>query len=278
MNRIIVADSSCDLSPELAETVDVNLVPFKLYIEGEEYIDDNELNVLNFVSKMIKTPELPRSACPSPNDFIESFQKAKEVFVITISSMLSGTFNSAELAKKLYKEEHPEAKVHVFDSKSASIAESLIAMRVHELIQKELDFEAIVENVERYIASQKTLFIAESLDNLMKNGRISKFKGRLATALNIKPIMGATDEGEIVLLEKARGSNKAFKRLAQMVCESAENAQERVLAISHCDNLGRAEKLKAEIEKLCSFKDVVIVKTAGLSSLYVDNQGIILTF
>lgn len=278
MDRIIVADSSCDLNPEIADAVDVNIVPFKLYIEGEEYIDDKELNVLNFVSKMIKSPELPRSACPSPNDFMEKFQKAREVFVITISSMLSGTFNSAELAKNLYKEEYPDAKVHVFDSKSASIGETLIAMRVRELINKGLDFETIVENVETYIASQKTLFIAESLENLMKNGRISKFKGRLATALNIKPIMAATDEGEIVLVEKARGSNKAFKRLAEMVSERAGNAQERILAISHCDNLSRAEMLKAEIEKHCKFKDIIIVQTAGLSSLYVDNQGIILTF
>ncbi len=278
MDRIIVADSSCDLNPEIADAVDVNIVPFKLYIEGEEYIDDKELNVLNFVSKMIKSPELPRSACPSPNDFMEKFQKAREVFVITISSMLSGTFNSAELAKNLYKEEYPDAKVHVFDSKSASIGETLIAMRVRELINKGLDFETIVENVETYIASQKTLFIAESLENLMKNGRISKFKGRLATALNIKPIMAATDEGEIVLVEKARGSNKAFKRLAEMVSERAGNAQERILAISHCDNPSRAEMLKAEIEKHCKFKDIIIVQTAGLSSLYVDNQGIILTF
>ncbi len=278
MDRIIVADSSCDLNPEIADAVDVSIVPFKLYIEGEEYIDDKELNVLNFVSKMIKSPELPRSACPSPNDFMEKFQKAREVFVITISSMLSGTFNSAELAKNLYKEEYPDAKVHVFDSKSASIGETLIAMRVRELINKGLDFETIVENVETYIASQKTLFIAESLENLMKNGRISKFKGRLATALNIKPIMAATDEGEIVLVEKARGSNKAFKRLAEMVSERAGNAQERILAISHCDNPSRAEMLKAEIEKHCKFKDIIIVQTAGLSSLYVDNQGIILTF
>ncbi len=101
---------------------------------------------------------------------------------------------------------------------------------------------------------KKTLFIAESLDNLMKNGRISKFKGKLATALNIKPIMAATDEGEIVLKEKARGSNKAFKRLAQLVCENADNTGDRILAISHCNNLSRAKMLKEEIEKHCAFK------------------------
>jgi len=166
----------------------------------------------------------------------------------------------------------------VFDSKSASIAETLVALKVRESIDSGLDFDSIVSTVEQYISEQKTLFIAESLNNLIKNGRISKLKGRIATALNIKLIMGPTDEGEIVLVEKVRGSNKAFKRLAEMVCEKAENSQNRILAISHCNNIDRAEMLKVEIEKKCAFKDVIIVQTAGLSSLYVDNQGIILAF
>ncbi|WP_430885983.1 DegV family protein [Fusibacter sp. JL216-2] len=278
MEKIIVADSSCEVDENIQKEVDVNIVPFKLYIDGEEYIDDKELNVINFISKMVKSDELPRSACPSPNDFIEKFEKAKEVFIVTISAALSGTFNSAELAKNLYKEDNPDAKVHVFNSRSASIGETLIALKIKEFIDAGLDFDEIVERVENYIASQKTLFIAESLDNLMKNGRISKFKGKLATALNIKPIMAATDEGEIVLKEKARGSNKAFKRLAQLVCENADNTGDRILAISHCNNLSRAKMLKEEIEKHCAFKKVLILQTGGLSSLYVDNQGIILTY
>lgn len=278
MEKIIVADSSCEVDENIQKEADVNIVPFKLYIDGEEYIDDNELNVLNFISKMVKSAELPRSACPPPNDFIEKFEKAKEVFVVTISAALSGTFNSAELAKNLYKEDNPDAKVHVFDSKSASIGETLIALKIKESLEAGLKFEEVVETVENYIAGQKTFFIAESLDNLMKNGRISKFKGKLATALNIKPIMAATSEGEITLKEKVRGSKKAFKRLAQVVCENAENAGSRVLAISHCNNLSRAEMLKEEIEKQCAFKEVIIIQTGGLSSLYVDNQGIILSF
>ena len=278
MENIIIADSSCEVDENIQKEVDVNIVPFKLYIDGEEYIDDRELNVINFISKMVKSAELPRSACPSPNDFIEKFEKAKEVFVVTISAALSGTFNSAELAKNLYKEDNPDAKVHVFNSKSASISETLIAIKIKEALDAGLNFDEVVESVEKYIADQKTFFIAESLENLMKNGRISKFKGKLATALNIKPIMKVTAEGEITLQEKVRGSNKAFKRLAQVVCENAENASCRILAISHCNNLSRAEMLKEEIEKYCTFKKVIIVQTGGLSSLYVDNQGIILSF
>ncbi len=278
MEKIIVADSSCEVNVDITKETGVNIVPFKLYIDGEEYVDNEELNVINFINKMVQSTELPRSACPSPNDFIERFKEAKEVFVVTISSALSGTFNSAELAKNLYKEDNPETKVHIFDSKSASIGETLVAMKVKESLEMGMDFEAVVQNVEKYISEQKTFFIAESLENLMKNGRISKFKGRLATALNIKPIMRATNEGEITLFEKARGSNKAFKRLAEIVSENAVDAQNKVLAISHCNNIERANMLKEEIEKRCNFKRIIILQTGGLSSLYVDNQGIILSF
>ena len=278
MDRVILADSSCDVNEQLIDHIGLELIPFKLYVDGVEYVDDKAFNVINFIDKMVKSSELPRSACPSPNDFMERFNGAKEVFIVTISSKLSGTFNSAELGKNLYLEENPDAKVHVFDSKSASIGESLVALKIKEAIDGGKNFEETVDYVENFIAGQKTFFIAESLDNLMKNGRISKFKGKLATALNIKPIMKATDEGEITLHEKARGSNKAFKKLAEIICENAENANERVLAISHCNNPDRAQMLKGEVEKLCSFKEVIIVQTAGLSSLYVDNQGIIVSF
>jgi len=278
MERIILADSSCDVNAKLAEKIGLTLVPFKLYVDGVEYIDDKAFNVINFIDKMVSSTDLPRSACPSPNDFMENFKNLKEVFIVSISSKLSGTFNSAELGKNLYLEENPDAKVHVFDSKSASIGETLVALKIREAIDSGKNFEEIVEFVEAFITGQKTFFIAESLDNLMKNGRISKFKGKLATALNIKPIMKATDEGEITLHEKARGSNKAFKKLADIICENAVNPELRTLAISHCNNLERANMLKDEVEKRCSFKNIVIVQTAGLSSLYVDNQGIIVSF
>lgn len=278
MERVILADSSCDVNEQMIEHIGLNLIPFKLYVDGIEYVDDQKFNVINFIDKMVKSTELPRSACPSPNDFMENFKGAKEVFIVAISSKLSGTFNSAELGKNLYLEENPDAKVHVFDSKSASIGETLVALKIKEAMDSGKSFEGIVEYVENFIEDQHTFFIAESLDNLMKNGRISKFKGKLATALNIKPIMKATEEGEITLHEKARGSNKAFKKLAEIICEHADKPEERVLAISHCNNVERANMLKAEVEKLCGFKEILIVQTAGLSSLYVDNQGIIVSF
>lgn len=278
MSIKVLADSSCEIPAGLKGQDAIISVPFKLYVDDVEMVDDEQLDVISFIDKMVKASVVPRSACPAPNDFQVHFNGEEDCYIVTISSKLSGTYNSAMLAKSMYLEEVPNKFIHVFDSKSASIAETLIAMKVLELNNLNLKREALVEKVNEYIAGMTTYFVAESLDNLMKNGRMSKLKGTIATALNIKPIMGADGEGEIKLIDKARGSARAFQRMLELIVENAKNPEERVLAISHVNNLERAMWIKEELIKRCNFKDIVVVQTSGLSSLYCDNQGIILAF
>lgn len=234
MNFKIISDSSLDLNEQLEKDVPVELVPFKLYLDNEEIVDDKNLDVIGFIQKMKQSSKLPRTACPSPNDFQKTFEGPESVFGITISSKLSGTYNSAMLAKSMVLE-NIEKKIHVFDSKSASVGQTLIGIKIKELMDKGADFEQIVDDVERYIKNMKTFFISESLDNLIKNGRIPSWKGKLAMVLKIRPIMTAID-GDIEMFEKVRGSNKAFERLAQIVKEASKEASDKVLAISHVNN------------------------------------------
>lgn len=276
MNYKIVADSSLDLNDELEKELGIEQIAFKLYIDEEEIVDDKNINVNEFITRMVNSKKLPRTACPSPNDFKEAFEGDEDVFAITISSKLSGTYNSAILAKNMILEEMKKA-IHVFDSKSASVGQTLVAIKIKELIKEESSFDNIVENVEDYIANMKTFFISESLDNLIKNGRIPSWKGKLAMALKIRPIM-TTNDGEIEMFDKVRGSNKAFERLAQIVNELSEDTSNKILAISHVNNLERAIMLKERIIEMCKFKDIIIVPTHGLTSLYCDNQGIIVAF
>ncbi len=276
MKYRIIADSSLDFNDELEKRVELTQIPFKLYIDEEEIVDDKKLDVNNFIDKMINSSALPRTACPSPNDFKEMFENEDNIFVITISSKLSGTHNSATLAKNL-ELENGEKNIHVFDSKSASGGLSLIALKIDECIKKGLSFKEVVESVEKYINEMETFFVSESLNNLIKNGRIPSWKGKLAMALKIRPIMYA-DDGEIISYDKARGSNKAFEKLAVIVSEKISNASERTCVISHVNNLDRAKKLKSRLEELSNFKEIVIVATHGLTSLYCDNQGIIIAF
>ena len=227
---------------------------------------------------MKASPNPIRTSCPSPGDFVEEYKKSENVFVVTISAALSGTYNSAELAKDMMLEEDPNKFVYVFDSKSASIGETLTALKIDELIKKGLSNTEIVEKVEAYIDETTTYFISESLDNLIKNGRISKTKGLIANVLNLKPLMGANKKGEIELVENHRGSKKAFKRLVEIIGESKLKFEDRVLAISHADALERANQLKDEIQEKYNFKEIIIVETKGLSTAYVNHQGIILAF
>lgn len=276
MNNII-ADSSLDINESL-KSLGVKFVPFKLYLGEEEYIDNEDLNPIDFINAMVNYSGVAKSACPSPNDFLEKFEEKKDNFVVTISEKLSGTYNSAILAKNLFEENHDDGFIHIFNSKSASIGETLTAMKIKELIDQKLDRDNIVKNVEEYIDNMRTFFISENLDNLIKNGRISKMKGTLASILNIKPIMGTNRAGEIILYDKQRGIKKAYNALKDIVVKNSENCSEKVLAISHVNNLERANYIKSLIEKECNFKDIIIVQTGGLSSLYCDNKGIILAF
>lgn len=272
----IIADSSLDLNEDLKQTLPVHLVPFKLYLDGQEYVDDAKLDVKEFLHRM-KEAAKASSACPSPHDFLEKFREWGDCFVVTISSKLSGTYNSALLAKQLYESEGGKHRIHIFDSKSASSGETLLALKLHELLEKKVPFDEIVTRAEDFVRNMTTYFISESLDNLIKNGRISRFKGTLASLMHIKPIMGA-EEGEIFMVEKARGSQKAFRRLVELIVGKGEDFSERIMTIAHADNLERAIQLKNELIDRTNFKDIIIVQTAGLCSLYVDNRGIIISY
>ncbi len=278
MDYKIVADSSCDLNQDLEQRLDIKLVPFKIDIDERSFIDNKDLDIEDFKKTMKASPNPIRTSCPSPGDFVEEYKKSENVFVVTISAALSGTYNSAELAKDMMLEEDPNKFVYVFDSKSASIGETLTALKIDELIKKGLSNTEIVEKVEAYIDETTTYFISESLDNLIKNGRISKTKGLIANVLNLKPLMGANKKGEIELVENHRGSKKAFKRLVEIIGESKLKFEDRVLAISHADALERANQLKDEIQEKYNFKEIIIVETKGLSTAYVNHQGIILAF
>lgn len=277
MKYKIVADSSCDLNDDLRGVMDVSLVPFKIDIDNSSFVDDENIDMSDLVSTMLASPNPVKTSCPSPGDFKETYVDGDNVFVVTISKELSATYNSAILAKDMILEEMKDKFVHVFNSKSASVGETLTAIKIKECLDKKLSNSEIVEKVEAYIEEMKTFFISEDLSNLIKNGRISKTSGLIANVLNIKPIMKATDDGNIEAVEKIRGSRKAFKRLAEIIGETGVKFEERVIAISHANALEKALDLKEDLKKH-NFKDIIIVETKGLSTVYVNNGGIIVSF
>lgn len=277
MEYQIVADSSCDLNEDLKAKVDIALVPFKVDIDQYTFIDDENIDLSDMIGKMKESPNPIKTSCPGPGDFLNSYKEARDIFAVTISSKLSGTYNSAVLARDMALEEDKDKFIHVFDSKSASVGETLVALKIKELKDKGLENQRLIKEVEDYIKDMRTFFILESLDNLIKNGRISKTKGLIANVLNLKPIMGSND-GEIELVENLRGSKKAFNRLVEIIGETGSDFRDKTLGISHVNALEKAEDLKEKIEKLYNFKEVIIVSTRGLSSAYANDGGIILVY
>lgn len=276
----ILADSCCDLNEERKKKLKISLVPFKIDVDDKSFIDDENLDTNKLIEAMKASPNPIKTSCPSPGDYLERYRDADvdNIYVITISKNLSGSYNSAVLSKNILEKDEPHKRVHVFDSKSASVGETLVALKIHELIEEKFSHSEIVEKVEKYIKEMKTFFILESLDNLIKNGRISKTKGLIANVLNLKPIMGSDGDGNIELVESVRGTKKAFKRLVELIGEKGEKLEEKVLAISHANALEKALELKEEIKQRYNFKDIILVKQAGLSTAYANEGGIILVF
>lgn len=277
MKYKIVSDSSCDLNEGLKKQMDVGLVPLKIDIDGQTFVDDENLNVDELLVNMKNSKNHVKTSSPSPGDFLKEYEEGENVFVVTISSQLSGTYNSAILAKNIIADS-AEKFIHVFDSKSASIGETLISMKIFELIQEKYDNLDIVNKIEQYINEMKTFFILDNLDNLIKGGRLTKIAGHIASFLSIKPIMGSDEEGNIRLVDKVRGTKKAFRRLVDIIGEEGKDIEDKVLGISHCNNEERANKLKDEISKRYNFKDIIVVEMAGLSSVYANDGGIVIAF
>lgn len=278
MENKIISDSSVDFKENRESIIDgLEIVPFKIQIDDEEIVDTN-LNTEELLKKMKASFNQIKTACPSPSEFYDAFSKEGASFVVTISAALSGTYNSAVLAKNMFLEKFPEALVHIFDTKSACAGVNLVILKIKELLMQNLKFDEIISAVNKYVSKMKTLFILDSLDNLVKNGRISNLKAMLASFLHIVPIMGENGKGEIVLLEQVRGNKKAFNRLIEMIGESGVDFENTVLGITHSNAKEKAENLKNEILRRFNFKDVLIFAAGGLSTVYADDGGIVVAF
>ena len=272
----VIVDSCGELTPEMKQDERFASAALTLEVGADTIVDDETFDQADFLRKVAAYPECPKSACPSPEVYQKGFETdAEHLYAVTLSSELSGSYNSAELGKNLVLEEHPEKKIHVFNSKSASVGETLIALKIQECEETGMEFEQVVETVDAYIESQHTYFVLENLDTLRKNGRLTGLKSLVVSALNIKPVMGSTPEGTICQLDKSRGMKKALAKMAEHVAKDAVKPEEKILAIAHCNCPERAEVVRKLILEKVKVKDSFIVDTAGISSMYANDGGII---
>lgn len=273
----ILLDSCGELPQELKEDGHFSNVALVLEVDGQQIVDDETFDQADFLSRVAKSPNAPKSACPSPDAYMQKMEgDADHIYIVTLSAKLSGSYNSACVARDMYLEEHENARVYVFNSKSASIGETLIGIKIAECEEAGMSFDDTVACVEDYISQQHTFFVLETLETLRKSGRLSNLKAIIASTLNIKPVMGSTDEGEICQLGQSRGMSKALDKMVSCMQEVTKNCEEKVLAISHCNCAERAYLLKAKLERAAKFKKIFIVDTAGVSTMYANDGGVIM--
>lgn len=277
MKNQIIVDSCCDITTEMKNEMGIISVPLTMMLGDKEFRDDDTLNINSFMGLVKQFPGKAGSASPAPFLYQDTIKRAENAYVITLSGKLSGSYNNAVIGNN-EAVENGSISASIFDSKSASAGETLIAIKLYELIATDIPREQINKTLHRFIDDMKTYFVLENYDNLLKNGRLNKVTGSLIQILNIKLIMGADGNGEIALFDKCRGTKRMLQQLLSLIEKSGKETQNENLVISHCNNPSLAEQLRTLITERFNFKKIYVVPTGGLSSLYTDDKGIVLAF
>lgn len=280
MSYRIVVDSCCELPDEYYTDERFIRVPLELQIGDYRIPDDDDFNQQDFIRRVAESSECARSACPPPEKYMQAYSAdVNDIYVVTLSAKLSGSYNAAILAADLYEEEYEDEygprNIHVFDSKSASACETQVALKILEYAEAGKSFNDIVDLVENFRDIVKTYFVIDNLDTFIKNGRVSKIKGTVASTLNIKPILTGV-EGEIEQIGQAMGMKKAINSLIEAVKTRHPDASGRKLVITHCNCPDRAQKIADALESLTG-APALIMDTRGVSTMYANDGGVIVT-
>ncbi|OUP03872.1 hypothetical protein B5F36_07600 [Anaerofilum sp. An201] len=279
MSIQIIIDSCCDVTPALRRAMRFEVASLTVRVGEQSFRDDETLSVPALLQAMKACKDSATSACPSPEEYASLMRRADQSVVVTLSSKLSGSYNAAMVARDMVLEEFPEKRIHVFDSESASAGELRVALLLRQYIDGGMEFDEIVEKTTQFIAGMKTFFVLEDLSNLVKNGRISKVAGLMGTMLSIRPIMGENGHGEIIQLDKVRGTQTAMRRLVEIVAAHTSQFPQNTLTLvlSYCNCPQRAAELKEKLlAASAALREVILVPTCGISTLYANDGGVVL--
>ena len=278
MSFKIIVDSCCDLTPaQLREECFVK-VPLTIRVGNHTIVDDDTFDQGELLWRMKESETAPQSACPSPMQYLEAFDcGADDLYVVTLSALLSGSHNAAAQARSIWLEDHPGANVHIFNSCSASAGEVLVALKIQELAQSGMDFTTVVDQVSRYINEMQTYFVLETLDNLRKAGRLTRVQSIVTSTLRIKLLMGATPEGEICKKGQAMSVKQALNKMVALMADDLKHVGKR-LSIVHCNCLERAFYVKELAMKQCRFDEILVSDTGGIATMYANDGGIVVAY
>lgn len=271
MKRKIVADSSCDIW-EL-NGVDFAVAPITISTDNKHYVDNQELDVHLMSEELAKYKGVSHTACPSVGSWLDCYEGFDEIFVITLTSAMSGTYNSAMTAKGIYEEENENVKVHVFDSLSTGPEMRLLIEKLKEMIEEDLTFEEIVEKGQDYLNHTRLFFALKSLHNFAMNGRVSKTVASAIGVLNISIFATASEKGTIQQISKCRGEKKVVKSMIEHLEDAGYHGGK--VRISHADNLKLAHNVRDKILELYPNADIIVYPMGGLCTYYAEKGGLL---
>ncbi len=271
----LVTDSSCDLQNEIINEYDISVVPLTISIDERDYLEGIDLMPHEFYEKMFSAKELPKTSQPSPVTFADCFKTLSNkgpILCLTISSGLSGTYQSACIGRDI-----SGADVTIFDTLAGSLGHGLQLIKAGNLINQGLPINKIVEFLNEYSKRSNILILLNTLENIVKGGRLSKYKGSIAKIFDIKVLLEGV-KGKVEIIEKIRGKKKFLSRSLDIIGERKKDFSDTVFGITHVDNLDDANFLKDEIMKKYKPKDIIINYMGATMATYAGKDGIIISF
>lgn len=274
----IVADSGCDFREleNLAAGAQFVSVPLTIQIGSEVYVDDGGLDIDHMMESMYASSAAASSACPSPDAYVKAFEGAQNILVFTITGGLSGSYNSARVAKEMFLENHPNVNIHIIDSLSAGGEIDLLVTHANTLIGKGLNFDEVVLGMAAYQAKTKLIFVLAKVDNLVKNGRLSKLLGKVVGLLNIRMVGEASSEGKLELLQKPRGQKKAVAATVEEMLKAGYQGGKAIIA--HRSNDKICQQIREAIQAKFPDADIQAIPTSGLCSFYAEEGGLLMGY
>lgn len=274
MKSKIVMDSAGDI--KVLSGVDFSSVPLTIQSGDRTFVDSDDAVVEEMLTHLQTYSGTTTSACPAVGEYMDAFGDADNVYCVTITSGLSGSYNAASAAAREYQEAYPDRKIHVFDSLSAGPEMLLIAEKLRELIQQDLPYETIIERIREYQKKTRLVFSLESLRNLANNGRVSSVVAKAVGILGIRLTGKASDEGTLQPTGKARGAKKVVPALLKELKDLGYNGGK--VRIAHCHNESAAMELMEKLKQQFHDADVALSKTGCLCSFYAEEGGLLVGF
>lgn len=260
MNKVkIITDTACDLTMDYLAAQGIGVVPMTINFADRSYRDGFDLSRDEFYRLLSAADKLPTTAQPTPGDFLQVLQEAltagQEAVVITISSGMSGTYESALMAREQVDQKE---KVGVFDSRTASLGQGLMVIKAQEMAAAGLGMNEILKELTKIRARLFSVFTLDTLEYLQKGGRISRVQAMMGDVLNIKPILEVDKEGRIVPREKVRGRRRAIKRLLEIMAAEGRELSNQLITIGHSRCEEEALAFAEELKKLYNIKEIQI--------------------